>query len=137
MSRSVNKVTLVGNVGNAPEIRTTANGTKVASLSLATGREWKDGSGTKQEKTEWHKLVVWGTQKGDGLAGVVERYVTKGAKLYVEGRIDYRQYEKDGQTKYVTEIVVDEVVLLGGGDPKPETAPEPDATMGDADDLPF
>lgn len=136
MSRSVNKVTLVGNVGNAPEVRTTASGVKVASLSLATSREWKDGSGSKQEKTEWHKLVVWGTSKGDGLAGVVERYVTKGAKLYVEGRIDYRQYEKDGQTRYVTEIVVDEVVLLGGGD-KAERVDTTTGEVFDDDSLPF
>lgn len=114
MARSLNKVSLLGNVGSEPEVRTTKNGAKVATLSFATAREWKDASGVKQEKTEWHKLVVWGTAKSAGLAGVVESYVSKGDKLYVEGRIEYRQYEKDGQTKYTTEINVTDLLLLGG-----------------------
>lgn len=138
--RSVNKVTLVGNVGNDPESRTTPNGAKVVSLSLATSRQWKNAAGEPQEKTEWHKLIVWGTAKSDGLAGVVERYVKKGAKLYVEGRIDYRQYEdKEKQTRYVTEINVTDVVLLGGDKPKerePEAEPQDEFGDGD-DDLPF
>ena len=132
--RSVNRITLLGNVGNAPEIRTTNGGAKVATLSLATGREWKDGSGSKQEKTEWHKLVVWGNKTGDGLAGVVERYVSKGAKLYVEGRIEYREWQdKDGGKRNTTEIIVDNLVLLGGDKPK---AAEPEPLDND-DFLPF
>lgn len=116
MSRSVNSITLIGNVGADPEIRTTSSGTKVASFSLATSRTWKDAKGAAQEKTEWHKCVVWGSAKGDGLAGIVEKYVTKGTKLYVTGRVEYRSYEnKDKQTVYVTEVNVSEVVLLGGG----------------------
>ncbi len=117
MSRSLNKVTLIGNLGADPEIRTTPNGSKVAQFSLATGRQWTSASGEKQEKTEWHKCVAWnGKAKGSGLADVVERYVKKGDKLYVEGEIQYRQYEdKDKQTRYVTEINVREILLLGGG----------------------
>ena len=116
MSRSLNKVTLIGNLGNDPEIRTTNNGSKVANFSLATTRQWNSASGEKQEKTEWHKCIAWNTGgKGTGLADIIERYVKKGDKLYVEGRIEYRQYEdKEKQTRYVTEINVREV-LLGGG----------------------
>jgi single-strand DNA-binding protein len=117
MSRSLNKVTLIGNLGADPEIRTTPNGSKVAQFSLATGRQWTSASGEKQEKTEWHKCVAWnGKTRGTGLADVIERYVKKGDKIYVEGEIQYRQYEdKDKQTRYVTEINVREIMLLGGG----------------------
>ena len=116
MSRSLNKVMLIGNLGNDPEIRTTSNGSKVANFSLATTRQWNSASGEKQEKTEWHKCIAWNTGgKGTGLADIIERYVKKGDKLYVEGRIEYRQYEdKEKQTRYVTEINVREVLLIGG-----------------------
>lgn len=123
MSRSLNKVTLIGNVGNDPEVRTTTGGSRVAQVSLATTRQWNGNNGEKQEKTEWHRLVLWNT-KGAGLADVVERYVKKGDRLYVEGRIEYRQWQdKDGQTRYTTEINVREMIMLssrgggaGGGD---------------------
>jgi len=117
MSRSLNKVTLIGNLGADPEIRTTPNGSKVATFSIATSRSWSSASGEKQEKTEWHKCVAWNAgARGTGLADVVEKYVKKGDKLYIEGRIEYRQYEdKDKQTKYITEINVREILLLGGG----------------------
>jgi single-strand DNA-binding protein len=117
VSRSLNKVTLIGNLGADPEIRTTPNGSKVAQFSLATGRQWTSASGEKQEKTEWHKCVAWNAKgRGTGLADVIERYAKKGDKLYVEGEIQYRQYEdKDKQTRYVTEINVREILLLGGG----------------------
>lgn len=116
MSRSLNRVTLMGNLGNDPEIRTTTGGNKVAQFSLATSRQWNSASGEKQEKTEWHKCIAWNqAQRGTGLADIIERYVRKGDKLYVEGRIEYRQYEdKEKQTRYVTEINVREVILLGG-----------------------
>lgn len=115
MSRSLNKVTLIGNVGGEPEVRTVGNGGRVATFSLATGRSWTDQSGNKQEKTEWHKCVAWNGGRGTGLADVVEKYVRKGEKLYVEGEIEYRQYQdKEGQTRYVTEIKVKELMLLGG-----------------------
>lgn len=118
MSRSLNKVTLIGNLGADPEIRTTSNGSKVAQFSLATSRQWNSAAGEKQEKTEWHKCVAWNPkgERGMRLADLVEKYVKKGDKLFVEGEIQYRQYEdKDKQTRYVTEINVREVILLGGG----------------------
>ncbi len=115
MSRSLNKVTLIGNLGSDPEIRSTPGGGRVAQFSLATSRTWNDQNGGKQEKTEWHRCVVWNS-KGSQLADIVEKYVKKGDKLYLEGRIEYRQWQdKDGQTKYSTEINVRELILLGGG----------------------
>ncbi|HEX2724160.1 MAG TPA: single-stranded DNA-binding protein [Gemmatimonadaceae bacterium] len=116
MSRSVNKVTLIGNLGNEPEVRTTANGSKVATFSLATGRAWTGANGEKQEKTEWHRCVAWnGKASGMGLADVVEKYCKKGERVYVEGAIEYGQYkDKEGQTRYTTEIKVRELMLLGG-----------------------
>jgi single-strand DNA-binding protein len=115
VSRSLNKVTLIGNLGNDPEIRSTTGGNRVATFSLATSRTWNDASGAKQEKTEWHRCVVWNS-KGSQLADIVEKYVKKGDKLYVEGRIEYRQWQdKDGQTRYTTEINVRELIMLGGG----------------------
>ena len=120
MSRSLNKVTLIGNLGNDPEVRATSGGNRVATFSLATSRTWNSASGERQEKTEWHRCVVWNT-KGSQLADIVEKYVKKGDKLYVEGRIEYRQWQdKEGQTRYSTEINVRELIMLsgrsGGGD---------------------
>lgn len=121
MSRSLNKVTLIGNLGNDPEVRSTTGGNRVATFSLATSRTWNDAGGGKQEKTEWHRCVVWNT-KSSQLADIVERYVKKGDKLYIEGRIEYRQWQdKDNQTRYSTEINVRELIMLssrtgGGGD---------------------
>ncbi|MEP6831969.1 MAG: single-stranded DNA-binding protein [Gemmatimonas sp.] len=114
MARSLNKVTLIGNVGSDPEIRTVQGGSKVAQFSLATSRNWNDQSGAKQEKTEWHRCVIWNTRFST-LADVAEKYVRKGEKLYVEGEIEYRQWQdKEGQTRYTTEIKVRELILLGG-----------------------
>ncbi|NIP81794.1 MAG: single-stranded DNA-binding protein [Gemmatimonadetes bacterium] len=111
MSRSLNKVMLIGNVGAEPEVRTTPSGTRVAKVSLATNRTWTDRSGQQQEKTEWHRLTFW-----DRLAEIVERYVHKGDRLYVEGRIEYSQTQDDqGNVKYWTDIVVREMVMLGQG----------------------
>jgi single-strand DNA-binding protein len=113
VSRSLNKVTLIGNLGSDPEVRSTTGGNRVATFSLATSRSWNDASGAKQEKTEWHRCVVWNT-KTSQLADIVERYVKKGDKLFVEGRIEYRQWQdKEGQTKYSTEINVRELIMLG------------------------
>lgn len=115
MSRSLNKAILIGNVGNEPEVRTVGTGGRVAQFSLATSRSWTDQSGGKQEKTEWHRCVVWNNSRGGGLADVVEKYVRKGEKVYVEGEIEYRQWQdKDGQTRYTTEIRVRDLMLLGG-----------------------
>ena len=121
MSRSLDKVMLIGNLGNDPEVRSTSGGNRVATFSLATSRSWNDAAGAKQEKTEWHRCVVWNS-KSSQLADIVERYVKKGDKIYVEGRIEYRQWQdKEGQTRYSTEINVRELIMLGaprggGGD---------------------
>jgi single-strand DNA-binding protein len=116
----LNKVTLIGNLGADPEVRSTSSGQRVASFSLATSRTWTGATGEKQEKTEWHRCVVWNT-KTSQLADIVERYLKKGDKVYVEGRIEYRQWQdKEGQTRYTTEINVREMIMLsgrsGGGD---------------------
>ena len=113
MSRSLNKVQLIGNLGSDPEVRSATGGNRVANFSLATSRTWNDASGNKQEKTEWHRCVVWNS-KSSQLADIVEKYCKKGDKLFVEGRIEYRQWQdKDGQTKYSTEINVRELIMLG------------------------
>jgi single-strand DNA-binding protein len=123
VSRSLNKATLIGNVGSDPEIRSTSNGGRVATFSLATSAVWNDASGSKQEKTEWHRCVVWNQGKST-LADVVERYVKKGEKLFVEGEIQYRQWtDKDNQTRYTTEIKVRELILLGGRSGGDDDAP--------------
>ncbi len=111
MARSLNKVMLIGNLGADPDVKTTPSGTKVAKVSLATNRTWNDRSGQQQEKTEWHRLTFWAK-----LADIVEQYVTKGDRLYVEGRIEYSQtQDESGNVKYWTDINVQEMVLLGGG----------------------
>ncbi|GAC1413023.1 MAG: single-stranded DNA-binding protein [Gemmatimonadaceae bacterium] len=115
MSRSLNKAQLIGNLGSDPEVRSTTGGNRVATFSLATSRTWNSANGEKQEKTEWHRCVVWNS-KGSGLADVVEKYCKKGDKIFVEGRIEYRQWQdKENQTRYSTEINVRELLMLGGG----------------------
>ena len=115
MSRSLNRVTLIGNVGADPEIRTTPGGGRVAQFSVATSRRWTGQGGDQQEKTEWHRVVAWDNARGAKLANVCEQYVKKGDKIYVEGRIEYRQWEdKEKQTRYTTEIIANEIILLGG-----------------------
>jgi len=110
MSRSLNKIQIIGNLGADPEIRSTTSGTRVATLSVATSRSWTDRSGQRQEKTEWHRVVCW-----DKLAEICERYLKRGDRVYIEGRIEYRQWEgQDGQTKYTTEIRAREMIMLGG-----------------------
>lgn len=115
MSRSLNKVMLIGNVGNDPEVRATPNGARVAQFNLATTRTWNGQGGDRQEKTEWHRCVLWnGRASGGGLADVVEKYVRKGDRLYIEGSIEYRQWQdREGQTRYTTEIKVREMIMLG------------------------
>jgi len=112
MSRSLNKVMLIGNVGSDPEIRMTLSGSKVAKLSLATNRTYQDRSGEQQERTDWHRLTFFGK-----LAEIVEEFVSKGHKLFVEGRIEYSQTQDDkGGTRYWTDVVVNEMVMLGGSE---------------------
>ena len=116
MSRSLNKVMLIGNLGADPEVRSTNNGSRVATLSLATSRQWTTQGGEKQEKTEWHRCVVWNRrQTGGGLVEVVEKYLKKGDRVYIEGRIEYRTWQdREGQTRYSTEINVSDLVMLSG-----------------------
>ena len=107
-SRGVNKVILVGNLGNDPEVRYMPNGNAVANVSLATSESWKDKStGEQQEKTEWHRVVFF-----NRLAEIVEQYVKKGTKLYVEGRLQTRSWEQDGVKRYSTEVVANEMQML-------------------------
>ena len=108
---SVNKVILVGNLGCDAELRYTPGGAAVATLNMATTEVWNDKGGQKQEKTEWHRIVLWGKT-----AESLNEYLTKGKQIYVEGRLQTRNWEdKDGNKKYTTEIRGDRVVLLGGG----------------------
>lgn len=110
MSRSLNKAMIIGNLGSDPEIRSTGSGTRVANFSVATSRSWTGRDGAQQEKTEWHRIVAW-----DKLADIAEKFLKKGDRVYVEGEIEYRSYEdKDGVTKYSTEIRAREMVMLGG-----------------------
>lgn len=110
MGRGVNKVILVGNTGNDPEIKYSQNGMAIASISLATTSVRKDKDGNQQEKTEWHRVKFFGK-----LAEIVGEYVTKGSSLYVEGRISYSEVSgDDGQKKYFTDIIGDEMQMLGG-----------------------
>jgi single-strand DNA-binding protein len=152
LSRSLNKVTLIGNLGADPEVRSTSSGARVATLSLATSRQWTSAAGERQEKTEWHRVVLW-NNKGSGLADLAEKYMKKGDKLFVEGRIEYRQWEdREGKTRYTTEIIGREVIMLsprsggvegvdsvrapaGGGNESYEDFPE--ALDEEDDDLPF
>ena len=161
MSRSLNKVTLIGNLGSDPEVRSTANGSKVATLSVATSNRWKDKSGEQQEKTEWHRVILWNSQYTK-LADLAEQYCKKGDKVYVEGAIEYRSWQdREGQTRYTTEIKAKEIILLGGRGGPSEGTPSrasasapakaagatggkeesfsdfPEALDGEDDDLPF
>ena len=149
MSRSLNKVTLIGNVGGDPDVRSTASGTRVAKVSLATSRQFTDRSGQQQDRTQWHRLTFFGR-----LVDVVEQWVKKGDRLYIEGRLDYSQtQDEQGGTRYWTDIIVNEMIMLGSGGPgrgaseeggqvpagyggQRSSRPQPPITEPD-DDLPF
>lgn len=107
---SVNKVILVGNLGRDPEVRYMPNGEAVANFSIATTESWKDKSGAKQDKTEWHNIVAYRK-----LAEIIGEYVKKGSAIYIEGRIQTRKWQtKEGQDRYTTEIIADQMQMLGG-----------------------
>lgn len=111
MSRSLNKVTLIGNVGSDPDIRMTPSGTKVAKFSVATNETFNDRSGRQQERTQWHRLTFFGR-----LSDIVEQWVKKGDRLYVEGRLEYSQTQTpQGETRYWTDIIVRDMIMLGSG----------------------
>ena len=151
MTGSINKVVLLGNLGRDPEIRHSNSGKKIASFSIATSETWKDSSNNRQEKTEWHRIVVFNSS----IADFVERFVKKGSKVYVEGSLQSRKWtDKDGQERFVTEIVVGqykgELILLdprgengeaasaasvsSGWDSTPDAEPPADAF---SDEIPF
>lgn len=135
---SVNRATILGNLGAAPELTETSSGTAVCNLSVATNERWTDKQGQKQERTEWHRVIVFGRQ-----AENCHRYLAKGRQVYIEGRIQTRKWEdKDGNTRYTTEIVALTVQFLsgdGGGAQGGAKAPPPSGGGGgfDDDEIPF
>jgi single-strand DNA-binding protein len=111
MAGGVNKVILVGHLGADPDMRYTPSGQGVCELRLATSESWNDKNGQRQERTEWHRIVVWGKR-----AEVCSKYLSKGRQVFVEGRIQTRTYDdKDGNKRYITEIIANDVQFLGGG----------------------
>jgi single-strand DNA-binding protein len=119
---SINKVQLIGRVGKAPEVTHLETGNVVAKFSMATDDSYKDKNGEKVEVTDWHNVFAWGK-----LAEIIEKWVVKGSLLYVEGKLKTRSYEKDGVTKYITEVKADTMKMLGG---KPESANNPSKEAG-------
>jgi single-strand DNA-binding protein len=133
MARGVNKVTLIGNLGNDPEVRYGKNGNAVANVSLATAESWRDkDSGEQQERTEWHRVVFFGR-----LAEIVSEYLHKGSQVYVEGRLQTNKWQdKEGNDRYTTQIVANEMQMLGGRggstnnqEPAPNKDPAPDSPV--------
>ncbi len=142
---SINKVILIGNLGSDPEVRFTPSGSAVANFNIATNESWKDKNGQDQERTEWHKIVVWGKQ-----AENCGEYLSKGRPVYIEGRLQTREWnDKDGNKRYTTEIIANTVQFLGGrpgeGGGKTYTeakasapsAPKSEAPAAMDDDIPF
>jgi len=140
---SLNKVLLIGNLGRDPELRYTQSGRAVANFSIATTEQWKDKEGQKQDRTDWHNIVLWGRQ-----AEIAKDYLRKGKQIYLEGRIQTRSYEdKEGNKKWITEIVGDRFLMLGrkgdsGGaadefPPPPDSSTQPAGTSSGDEDLPF
>lgn len=141
---SVNKVIIIGNLGQDPEKRVTGTGQSVTTFSVATNERWLDKGGQKQERTEWHRIVVWGTQ-GDNCA----QYLSKGRPVYVEGRLQTREWnDKDGNKRHTTEIVAQKVQFLGSNPNQSDRqqdssatntdqTPELDMTNGTGSDIPF
>ena len=130
----VNKVILVGNLGKDPEVRYLDSGVAVANFSLATTESYKNKEGEKVNQTEWHNIVVW-----RGLAEVAEKWLKKGSSVYIEGKIRTRKWEdKEGNTRYTTEILADNMTMLGGKPSTDSTANETvDSSKDSSDDLPF
>ncbi len=141
----LNKVMLIGNLGKDPEVKDTGNGIKLVTFPLATSEDYKDKEGNKQTKTEWHNIVLW-----RALADLAARFLTKGQQVYIEGRLNTRKWEdKEGHTRYTTEVVGDNIVLLGRkpgesttmagnlGSSITNTQDDFSANAGADDDLPF
>ena len=139
MSQGLNKAILIGNLGTDPEVRFTQGNQAVANFRLATNESWTDKGGTKQDRTEWHNIVVWGRT-----AETAGKYLSKGSQVYIEGRIQTRQWEKDGRKMYTTEIVANRILFLGGqgeqrqaSGPVRDTGGETGGHQGPDDDMPF
>ena len=135
---TINRVFLLGNLGRDPEIRFTAAGSKVANLSIATSRRWKDrSSGELEQATDWHRIVVWGDKL---IENVVEKYLKKGSPVHIEGELRTRSYEKDGSTRYITEVLARRLQLVGKAEPAgepPATEEPPVAELEEPEDIPF
>jgi single-strand DNA-binding protein len=138
---SVNKSILLGRLTRDPEIKFTPGGDAVANFSIATSEQWKDKSGTKQEKTEFHNCVAFRK-----LAEIIGEYLKKGSQVYIEGKLQTDKYEKDGITRYTTKIIVNEMKMLGGKSEQSETSTEKEPVKKDygkdrfdnfSDDIPF
>ena len=141
--RGINKVILIGNLGADPELKYTPSGSAVSNFTLATNESWMDGKGERQEKTEWHRIVVWGK-----LAEICNEYLKKGSKVYIEGRLQTRSWDgQDGAKRYTTEIVAREMQMLdsreggrgeewSGSEAAPPSGSAPEGARDD-DDLPF
>jgi single-strand DNA-binding protein len=123
---SVNKVILVGNLGRDPETRYMPDGGAITNISVATTEQWKDKNGEKQEKTEWHRVAFFGK-----LAEIAGEYLKKGSQVYVEGRLQTREWEKDGVQRYTTEIIANQMQMLGSRQGMGGGAPERDADRGE------
>ena len=138
MAKGINKVILIGNLGRDPETRYLKEGSAICNFSIATSDQWKDkNSGEKREKTEWHRIVAF-----KRLAEICAEYLTKGSRVYVEGKLQTRSWEQEGVTKYTTEIVANEVQMLGGGESKREEYEPPVSTeapgpVDDDEQIPF
>ena len=145
MAGSVNKVILVGNLGRDPEVRSFQNGGKVCNLRIATSENWKDrNTGERRERTEWHSVAIF----SEPLARIAEQYLRKGSKVYIEGQLETRKWQdQNGQDRYTTEIIADQMQMLGGkgGQQQPQQQPQkpaqqpPQQQAGDqfSDDIPF
>jgi len=139
MAKSLNKVMLIGNLGKDPELRYTANGVAVASFSIATSESWKDQDGNMQERTEWHNIIAWRK-----LGEICAEWLKKGKKVFIEGKIQNRNYDdKNGVKRYITEIVAESLIMLDGA-PKqasssetPESQPAVSGPAQNESDLPF
>jgi single-strand DNA-binding protein len=155
-SRSLNKVLLIGNLGADPEVRTTPSGIQVATIRIATSTSWKDQNGNPQEKTEWHRVILW-----RGLADIAQKYLKKGNSVFIEGKLQTRSWEDNsGQKRYVTEVIADQLLMLGGtsgggydhsipppddsafsdtptANPNKSVPPMADQSGDEGDDLPF
>ncbi|MGE0528796.1 MAG: single-stranded DNA-binding protein [Bdellovibrionales bacterium] len=144
MMSGVNKVILIGRLGADPEVKTVSGGQTVARLSVATSENWTDREGQKQERTEWHRVVVWGK-----LAELCGKYLSKGRQLYLEGRLQTRSWEdQQGQKRYTTEIVANTVQFLSGGQPSASSSASsgndfgaqdfgPEPSFDNSDEIPF